>query len=188
MDEETVAGLGRMQRRFTYDKGGVGLFLLGIIAAPLPVLGIIAAVALPLTVGRGQPLRGTAGDVFDAALCLLLVATFGYFLWSAYQVSPYRTAVFTVYERGLVRSSSHDPVHDLPAASGSVISWTSVVEVAERRGSSRVARWMLPPNLRYRAAVAVDEGWALLVTGATKDAPELVAMVRDATGLPSTRF
>jgi hypothetical protein len=188
MGGQIVNGLGQMRRRFTYDKGRVGLFLLAVLTAPLPLLGLIAAVALPLTVGRGQPLRGAVADLFDAGLCLILVSTFGYFLWSAYQVTPYRAAVFTVYEHGLVRSSDSDPVHDLPATQGSVIPWTSIVEVAERRPNSRLARWILPPNLRYRAAIAVDEGWALLVTGATKHAPELVAMVRDATGLPSSRF
>ena len=188
MDEEPVAGLGPMRRRFTYDKGGAALFMLAVLAAPLPVMGLIAAVTLPLMTGRSQPLRSTVAEVYGGVMCLLLVATFGYFLWSVYQISPSRTAVFTVYEHGLVRSSSYDPVHDLPAALGSVIRWTSVVEVAERRRGSRLTRWLLPPNLRYQAAVAVDEGWALLVTGAIKDAPELAAMVRDATGLPLSRF
>jgi hypothetical protein len=185
MNGAPVADLGRMRRRFTYDKGGVGLFLLAVIAAPLPVLGLIAAVTIPLTAGRDRDLRGDIAEVYGGVMCLLLVATFGYFLWSAYQVSPYRTAEFTVYEHGLVRSSGDDPVHGLPAAAGPVIGWTEVVDVVERRRASRLARWLLPPNLRYQAVVVVDEGWALPVTGATRHAPELVAMVREATGRSS---
>jgi hypothetical protein len=182
VEERDVDGLGRMRQRFTYDKGGVGLFLLAIIAAPLPVLGLVSAVLIPLANGPARSVRSTIAEVYGVALCLLLVATFGYFLWSAYQLSPYRTAEFTVYEHGLVRSSSDDPVHGLPATTGTVIAWSDVVEVAERRRTSRWARWALPHNRRYQAAIVVHEGWALLVTGATKDAAALVAMVRDATG------
>jgi hypothetical protein len=182
MDGSDTVDLGPVRRRFAYNGTGAGLFLLGVIAAPLPVMGLVSAVVLPLTVGRGQPLRGGASDAFSALLCLILVATFGYFLWSAFQVSGYRNGVYTVHERGLVHQVGPDPVHGLPAREPTVIPWSEVVEVGERRRTSWT-RWLLPPNRRYQAAFAVREGWALTVTGATRDAPELAAAVRAGAGL-----
>jgi hypothetical protein len=169
--------LGPVVRQFSYDKGGVGLFLIGVIAAPLPIMGLVAAVTIPLTVGRGRPLDGAASDVFSAFLCLLVTAALGYFFWAARQVSGYRNGVYTVHRRGLSHQRQHDIVHDLPAGEVTTIPWAEVVDVYEERRPARI-RWLLPPNLRYRAAVVVADGWALVFTGATKDAPILTALVR----------
>jgi hypothetical protein len=174
--------LGPVVRRFSYDSGGVGLFLLGILAAPLLVMGVLAAVVLPLTAGRGQPLDGAGATVMSAISCLLVTVPFGYLLWSAYQVSGYRNGVYTVHEGGLTHQTRYDAVHGLPAGGITTIAWTDVVEVHVEQRPARV-RWLLPPNLRYRAAVVVDEGWALVFTGATRDAPVLAAMVRGRAGL-----
>lgn len=185
MDRGTGEDLGKAVRTFAYDRSAVGRFLLGIFALPMVGLGLFAAVVLPLTAGRGQPLRGAASDAVEIGIWLSLGAFFGYWLWSVRQLSGHRTAVFVVHEHGLVYSLVADPVLGLPAASNrEMIPWTAVAEVVEWRVGSRPARWLLPPSRRYRAAVATRDGWALTFTDATGGAPDLAAMVSAMAGVP----
>jgi len=184
MELDSDDELGAAQRRFDYHSGRAGLFLVGLVGAPLVALGLIAAVALPLTAGRELRFGDTAGGLLAGAMCLLFGGFFVYYFWSIRQISRYRTSFYTVYERGLVHSMKYDVATGHPGVPRlAVAPWASVVEVVEQQKTSLLAKWLLPPTFWYRATVVLRDGDQLTFTGVTRDARELAAIVRAQSGL-----
>ncbi|GAA2358444.1 hypothetical protein Cme02nite_34550 [Catellatospora methionotrophica] len=184
MDSTADPELGAAQRRFSYDTRRAGLYLLGNVAVPLVALGVIAAVLALLQSRRDEPIGVTMGDALPMGMCLFMTASLGYFFWGVRKLGPHRYEFFTVYERGLVVSLDFGLMSGHPGyPRWAVVPWADVLRIEERRRTSPLARWLLPPTHCHRVTLVLRDGARVTFTGIVTQAAELTSLIRARTGL-----